>query len=122
MEHMCAHTRLSLYSHLKVFLGNGVRTHVNSREISPLPEKFFSEEDQTHDAASRTASPTHYKQAIPAPSSGNRSLLFQVQLYLLGARIPQSVVCWARCPASCSVAGSPPSMPLVQVEGIFPGS
>ena len=36
------------------------------REKSPQPEKFSSEEDRTHDAASsRTASPTHYQQAIP---------------------------------------------------------
>ena len=32
------------------------------REKSPLPEKFSSEEDRTHDAAaSRTASPRHYQ-------------------------------------------------------------
>ena len=38
------------------------------REKSPLLEKFSSEEDRTHNAASsRTASPTHYQQAIPAP-------------------------------------------------------
>ena len=37
------------------------------RDKSPLPEKFSSEENQTHDAASsRTASPTHYQRAIPA--------------------------------------------------------
>ena len=40
------------------------------RKKSSLPEKFSSEEDQTHDAASsRTASPTHYQRAIPAPHS-----------------------------------------------------
>ena len=49
----------SLYFHPKDFWGNGVRTHVNSREKSPLKEKFSSEEDRTHDAASsRAASPT----------------------------------------------------------------
>ena len=39
------------------------------REKSLLPEKKFSpEEYRTHDAASgRTASPTHYQPAIPAP-------------------------------------------------------
>ena len=38
------------------------------REKYPLPEKFSSEEDWTHDAASsRTVSPTHYLQAILAP-------------------------------------------------------
>ena len=35
------------------------------RENPPLPEKFSSEEDQTHNAASsRTASPTLYQGAI----------------------------------------------------------
>ena len=40
------------------------------REASPLPEKFSSEEDQTHNpraASSKTASPTHYQLAVPAP-------------------------------------------------------
>ena len=38
------------------------------REKSPPPKKFSSEEDGTHDAASsRTASPTHYHRALPAP-------------------------------------------------------
>ena len=55
------------YSHPSEFGGNGVRTHVNSKEKSPLPEKFSSEEDRTHDvASSRTASPVHYQRAIPA--------------------------------------------------------
>ena len=44
------------------------------RENSPLTEKFSSEEDRTHDAASsRTASPTHYQRAIPAPRSRFKS-------------------------------------------------
>ena len=38
------------------------------REEPPLPEKFSPKEDGTHAAASsRTASPTHYQPAIPAP-------------------------------------------------------
>ena len=38
------------------------------REKPSLLEKLSSEEDGTHDAASsRTANPTHYEQAIPAP-------------------------------------------------------
>ena len=38
------------------------------REKSPLPEKFSSAEDWTHDAASsRTVSSTHYQPANPAP-------------------------------------------------------
>ena len=40
------------------------------RAKPPLPQKFSSEQDQTHNAAScRTASPTHYQRAIPAPHS-----------------------------------------------------
>ena len=59
---------LGLYSHPKEFGGNGVRTHVHSTgKKSPLPGKFSSEEDQTHDdVSSRTASPTHYQRAIPS--------------------------------------------------------
>ena len=45
------------------------------REKSPLPEKFSSEEDGTHDAASsRTASPTHYQPAIPQRRMGPTTL------------------------------------------------
>ena len=56
----CVHTLdLDLYSHLKEFLGNGVRTHVNSK--GTIPSTKSSEEDRTHDAALlRTPSPTHY--------------------------------------------------------------
>ena len=55
---------LGVYSHPKKCFGNGVRTHVNPRGKSPLPEKISPEEDRTHDAASnRTASPTHYQRA-----------------------------------------------------------
>ena len=44
------------------------------RENSPLPEKFSPEEDRTRDAASsRTASPTHFQRAIPAPSTENQA-------------------------------------------------
>ena len=40
--------------------------------ISPPLEKFSSEEDRTHDAASsRTVSPTHYQRAIPAPNDND---------------------------------------------------
>ena len=56
----CVHRLdLSLYSHLKEFWGNGVRTHANSK--GKIPSTGSSEEDGTHDAASyRTVSPTHY--------------------------------------------------------------
>ena len=37
-------------------------------EKNPLPEKFFPEEDGTHDAAPRrTASPTHYQLRYSGP-------------------------------------------------------
>ena len=42
---------------------------LTAREKSPLPEKFSLGEYRTHDAASsRTASPTHYQRAVPAPT------------------------------------------------------
>ena len=48
----CVHRLdLDLYSHLKGFGKYGVRTHVNSREKSPLPEKFSPEEHRTLDSA-----------------------------------------------------------------------
>ena len=52
---------LSLYSNPKEFLGNGVRTHVNSNgKIPSTGKKFSLEKDRTHDIAShRTANPTH---------------------------------------------------------------
>ena len=62
---------LGLYSHLKEFCGNGVRTHVNFRgKIHSTGKNFSPEEYQTDDAASsRTASPTHYQWAILVPHS-----------------------------------------------------
>ena len=58
---------LGLYSHPKEFLGYGVRTYVNSKW--KIPSTGSSEEDRTHDAASRrTARPTYYW-AIPAPDT-----------------------------------------------------
>ena len=51
---------LGLYSHWKEFLGNGVRTHVNSKGNKSLSSTGGSEEDGTCDAASRrTANPLH---------------------------------------------------------------
>ena len=56
----------------KNFRGMGSEATLTPREKSPLPEKkkkkISPEEDRTHDTASgRTASPTHYQRAIPAP-------------------------------------------------------
>ena len=57
----CVHRLdLGLFSHLKEFLGNGVRIHVNSKGKTPSTGKISPEEDRTHNAASsRIASPTH---------------------------------------------------------------
>ena len=69
---------LNLYPHPKeVFFGGGeggrgggmeTEPTLTPKEKSPLPEKFSSEEDQTHNAASsRTASPTHYQLSYSSP-------------------------------------------------------
>ena len=48
----CVHRLdLGLWFHLKEFLGNGVRTHVNSR--GKIPSTGGSEEHRTHVAALR---------------------------------------------------------------------
>ena len=79
---------LSLYSYLKEFWGNGVRTHVNSKgKIHSTGKQFSPEEDGTHDAASsRTASPTHYQRAIlhppPPPPSLSLVSLLSLTVYL----------------------------------------
>ena len=60
---------LSLYSHPKEFWGNGVRTMLTPWEY-PVYWQNSPEEDWTRrTASSRTASPTHYQQAILAPHS-----------------------------------------------------
>ena len=64
LGHECAQTRPPfILSFKRVFGGK-----------FPLPEKFSSEEDWTHDtASSRTASSTHYQWAIPAPVISSES-------------------------------------------------
>ena len=48
-------------------LGNGVRTHVNSK--GKIPSTGGSQEDQTHDTAlCRTVSPTHYRLSCAGPT------------------------------------------------------
>ena len=65
--HLCTDKTLVYTSSERVFWGNGVRPMLTPRKKSPLPENFSSKEDGTHGTApSRTASPTHYQQAIPA--------------------------------------------------------
>ena len=52
----------------KSFEGLESEPMLTPRGKSPLPEIFSPEEDRTHDAASsRTASPTHFQRANPAP-------------------------------------------------------
>ena len=69
----CVHRLdLGLYSHLKEFSGNGVRTHVNSKR--KIPSTGSSEEGQTRDATShRTGSPTHYWLSCSGPIQGSIS-------------------------------------------------
>ena len=64
----CVHRLdLGLYSDPKEFLEMELEPMLTPREKSPLPEKFSSEKDRTHEAASsRTTSPTHFQRAIPA--------------------------------------------------------
>ena len=63
----CVHRLdLSLYSHSKEFGGNGVRSHVNSK--GKIPTTGCSEEDWTHDAASRrTANQIRYQLSYSGP-------------------------------------------------------
>ena len=67
---VCVHRLdLGLYSHLKEFWGNGVRTHVNSK--GKIPSTRGKEQDQTRDSAScRTVSPTHYQLSYSDPGLG----------------------------------------------------
>ena len=64
---VCVHRLdLSLYSHPQEFWGNGVRTHVNSK--GKILSATSSEEDRTHDAASRRpASPRHNRLSYSGP-------------------------------------------------------
>ena len=73
MKCMSAQTRPRfILSSVKVLGGMESEPMLTPREKSTLPEKFSSEEDRTHDAASsRTASPTHYQRANPAHSRGS---------------------------------------------------
>ena len=68
MECMCGQVRTWFILSSKSLGGMESEPMFTPREKSPLLEKFSSEEDQTHNAASsRTVRPTHYQQAIPAP-------------------------------------------------------
>ena len=69
MECMWAQTRPRyILSSERVLRGMESELMLTPREKSPLPKKIFPEEYRIHNAASsRTASPTHYQWAIPAP-------------------------------------------------------
>ena len=71
-ECMCAQTRPRfILSSERVWGEMESEPMLTPREKSPLLETFSLEEYRTHDAASsRTASPTHYQRAIPAPRGG----------------------------------------------------
>ena len=65
----CVHRLdLSLYSHPKEVFREWSQNPCYLQGKNPLYWKKLSPEDGTHDpASSRTASPTHYQRAIPAP-------------------------------------------------------
>ena len=69
--YMCVYRLdLGLYSHLKEYWGNVVRTHVNFE--GKIPSSGGSEEDRICDAASRkTASPTHYQLSYSSPDKAS---------------------------------------------------
>ena len=63
----CVHRLdLDLNSNQKEFLGNGVRTHFNSK--GKIPSTGNSGKDRTRNTAScRTASPTYYRLSFSCP-------------------------------------------------------
>ena len=69
MEYTCAQTRYRFLISPERVLGNGIRTHANSKgKKSPLPEKFSAEDDRTHDVTScRILSSTHYQLSYFGP-------------------------------------------------------
>ena len=65
---MCTQTRPQFILSSESFWGMESEPMLAPREKSPLPEKFSSEEDRTHAAAScRTASLTHYQLSYSGP-------------------------------------------------------
>ena len=69
MQCMCAQTRPRFILSSERVLREWSQNSCNSRGKYPLPEKFSSEEDRTHDAASsRKASPTHYHLSYSGPN------------------------------------------------------
>ena len=67
----CVHEPWSILSSKRV-LGNGVRTHVNSK--CKIPSTGGSEQDRTCNAAShRTVSPTHYQLSFSCPKTHDQT-------------------------------------------------
>ena len=97
MECMCAQTRPRFILSSKRTLGNGVRTHVDSKR------KTFStggsEEGLIHDATShRTASPTHYRLSYSGPHCHpNQSNTLHTELFRspLSPKSTQHTTDWA---------------------------
>ena len=66
MECMCAQTRPRFILSSERVVGNGVRTHANTK--GKIPSTGGPEQDGTRDAASRrTASPAHYPLSYSGP-------------------------------------------------------
>ena len=66
IESMCAQTRARFIPSSERVLGNGTKTHVNSKE--KISSTGVSEEDRTSNTAScRTASPAHYRLSYCSP-------------------------------------------------------
>ena len=88
MECMCAHIS---YSHLKGCLGNGVRTHVNSKK--KIPSTRGSEEGGTPDTAScRTGRPTHYQPSYSGPLSQTNGVMKERLFLFVGCLTSQQHV------------------------------
>ena len=73
---------LGLYSQPNDFWGNGVRTHVNSKE--KIPSSGDSEEGQAHDPASRrTDNPTHNRLSYSGPLFGGSKTAIESILIMM---------------------------------------
>ena len=89
--HMC--TDISLYSHPRL-LGNGVRSHVNSK--GEIPSTGGSEEGWIHNTASRrTVSPTHCPLSYSGPSFNPSKCYRSYMCVLLATEF--FLVLWISC-------------------------
>ena len=75
IEGMCAQTRPQFILSFERVWGNESKCMLTWREKSSLLVKISPEEYRTYSAAlSRTASPTHYQQAIPTHTGWNKTI------------------------------------------------